>query len=90
MTITVAVDMMSGDRGLQVTAPAVSQALGRISDLFVIAVGEQTAMDAALEGLQYADRLSFVAASEVVEMDEPAAMALRAKKDSSLRVSVNQ
>ena len=47
--------MMSGDRGLQVTAPAVSQALGRMPDLFVIAVGEQTAMAAALEGLQYAD-----------------------------------
>jgi glycerol-3-phosphate acyltransferase PlsX len=90
VTITVAVDMMSGDRGLQVTAPAVSQALGRMPDLFVIAVGEQTAMSAALDGLQYPDRLSFVAASEVVEMNEPAAMALRAKKDSSLRVSVNQ
>ncbi len=90
MTITVAVDMMSGDRGLQVTAPAVSQALGRIPDLFVIAVGEQAAMASALEELQNADRLCFVAASEVVEMNEPAAMAVRAKKDSSLRISINQ
>ena len=90
MTITVAVDMMSGDRGLQVTAPAVRKALDRISDLSVIAVGDRSAMTAALEGLQDAARVSYASASQVVEMNESAAGALRNKKDSSLRVSIDQ
>ena len=90
MTITVAVDMMSGDRGLQVTAPAVRKALDRIPDLSVIAVGDRSAMTAAFDGLQVAGRVDYASSSQVVEMNESAAGALRNKKDSSLRVSIDQ
>jgi len=36
-----------------------------------------------------ADRLTIRAVSEVVEMHEPPALALRNKKDSSMRVAIN-
>jgi len=40
-------------------------------------------------GADVADRWEIQAASEVVEMDESPAVALRAKKDSSMRVAIN-
>lgn len=82
---------MGGDHGIRVTAPAIADFLRRDSDCSVIAVGIQEQMTSALQavGTEFGDRLRFRHASEVVEMHEPVASALRGKKDSSMRVMAN-
>jgi glycerol-3-phosphate acyltransferase PlsX len=88
MTITLAVDCMGGDHGLPVTVPAIIDFLRRDPDCSVVAVGRDDVLRPALEGAstEFGDRLRLRHASEVVEMHEPVASALRGKKDSSMRV----
>ena len=91
MPVTVAVDAMGGDHGPSVTLAAALAFLERTPDARVIAVGQDAPLRAVLSKLRSPamDRLTLHAASEVVEMDEPPAIALRTKKDSSMRVAVN-
>lgn len=91
MPVTIAVDAMGGDHGPAVTLAAALAFLERTPDARVIAVGLEAPLVAALAKLRSRakDRLVVHAASEVVEMDEPPALALRIKKDSSMRVAVN-
>ena len=91
MPVTVAVDAMGGDHGPAVTLAAALTFLERTPDARVIAVGLDAPLRSALAKLRSPalDRLAIHAASEVVEMDEPPALALRNKKDSSMRVAVN-
>lgn len=88
----IALDAMSGDFGIEVTVPAARQALERHADLELILVGQAAALQAALaqHGLLEHPRLRVVDATEVVGMDEEPAKALRGKKNSSMRVAVNQ
>ena len=91
MPVTIAVDAMGGDHGPAVTLAAALTFLERTPDARVIAVGQDAPLAAALAKLRSPakDRLVIHAASEIVEMDEPPALALRVKKDSSMRVAVN-
>jgi glycerol-3-phosphate acyltransferase PlsX len=91
MRVTIAVDAMGGDLGLAVTIPAALRFLEEAADARVIAVGLEGPLAAALEKHRSPakDRLSIRPATEVVEMHEPPADALRKKKDSSLRVALN-
>jgi len=91
MPVTVAIDAMGGDHGPSVTLAAALAFLEQTPDARVIAVGLEAPLRAALAKLRSsaADRLTIHAASEVVEMHEPPALALRNKKDSSMRVAIN-
>jgi glycerol-3-phosphate acyltransferase PlsX len=91
MDITVAVDCMGGDHGPHVTVPAVLEFQAAHPEVDVVLVGLRDAIDAELGARRAAagPRLRVRHASEVIEMDEPLASALRAKKDSSMRVAVN-
>jgi glycerol-3-phosphate acyltransferase PlsX len=91
MPVTVAVDAMGGDFGLSVTLPAALRFLESTPDARVILVGLETPLAQALAKARSParDRLTIHVASEVVEMDEPPAEALRRKKDSSMRVAIN-
>ncbi len=90
MSVTVAIDMMSGDRGLDVTVPAALATLKRREDTSLILVGDEPRVEAALRGGSYpANRLRCVHAPQRVEMDEEPTHALRTKKESSMRVAVN-
>ncbi len=91
MAITVAVDVMGGDHGPEVTVPACLSALDQQSDLQLILVGQPDIVDAELKkhSRQTPTRLQIHGASQVVAMDEPPAQALRGKKDSSMRVAIN-
>jgi len=91
MDITVAVDCMGGDHGPHVTVPAVLAFQAAHPDVDVVLVGLRDAIEAELAARRAAPgpRLRVRHASEVIEMDEPPASALRAKKDSSIRVAVN-
>lgn len=88
--ITVAIDAMGGDFGLPVTVPGAIQALGSYPSLHLILVGDEQALQQALASQAYdKTRLSIQHASQVVGMDESPSLALRSKKDSSLRVAIN-
>ncbi len=91
MTYTVALDAMGGDHGTSVTVPAALSILAKQADLRLILVGQEDQLRAELTRLGAADtaRLSLQHASQVVDMDEPPAQALKKKKDSSMRVAIN-
>jgi len=82
---------MGGDHGPHVTVPAALDFQSRVADVDMILVGKPEAIEAELKarGAASRDRLRVHATSEVVEMDEPPAQAMRYKKDSSMRVAIN-
>ncbi len=83
--ITIAVDCMGGDHGPRVTLAACRQFLDHHPEAQLLLVGQPE----ALAGLTHA-RARVVAATEVVGMDDPIEVALRRKKDSSMRVAIEQ
>ena len=87
----IAVDAMGGDFGPKVILPAAIMALKKNKDLQVILVGQESVLKRYLKKLKpnFGERLLMQNASEVVEMDELPSQALRGKKDSSMRVSIN-
>src|SRR6202790_961781 len=91
MGISIAVDAMGGDHGPPVIVVAAIQFLEETPDANVILVGREADIRKALSSVRStaADRVSVRAATEVVEMHEGPASALRGKKDSSMRVAVN-
>src|SRR4051812_344184 len=84
MTI-LAVDCMGGDHGPRVTLPACRSFLERHPDAHLLLVGAPE----ALRDFTH-PRARVVAASEVVAMDDRVEVALRRKKDSSMRVAIQQ
>lgn len=91
MDITVAIDCMGGDHGPHVTVPAAIDYLSQDPEANIILVGIPEAIEAELKAIDFKlnSRLRIHPASEVVGMDESPALALRNKKDSSMRVAVN-
>jgi phosphate acyltransferase len=83
--ITVAVDCMGGDHGPKVTLPACREFLDAHAEAQLILVG----LPEAFAGFSH-PRARIVTASEVVTMDDPLEIALRKKKDSSMRVTIQQ
>jgi glycerol-3-phosphate acyltransferase PlsX len=91
MSVTVAVDAMGGDHGPSVTVPACFDFLEATPHARVVLVGMPAPLEAALAKARphLRERITVRAATEVVDMDEPPADALRRKKDSSMRVAIN-
>ena len=91
MDVTLAIDCMGGDHGLSVTLPAANAFLRSDPSSSVILVGKPEAIEPLLSeylsGLE--GRYRVQPASEVVEMDDSPALAMRNKKDSSMRVAVD-
>ncbi|MES2977269.1 MAG: phosphate acyltransferase PlsX [Pseudomonadota bacterium] len=90
--IRIAVDAMGGDFGLSVTLPASLAFLAAHPDASLLLVGKASEMSrhAAFTQLASHPRCSVVQAEEVVSMDDAVEVALRRKKDSSMRVAINQ
>src|SRR5213594_529348 len=91
MRVTIAVDAMGGDHGPSVTVIASLKFLEETPDAAVILVGREDELRKTLVARRStaSDRISVQPASEVVDMDEPPANALRGKKDSSMRVAID-
>lgn len=91
MTIKISIDCMGGDHGPSVTIPAAISFLESEPDAELILVGLEETLLAELKKHKASDhpRLSIVNATEVVTMDDPLEIALRRKKDSSMRVAIN-
>lgn len=82
---TLAVDCMGGDHGPEVTLPACRHFLDRHPEAALLLVG----LPGSLAGFSH-PRAQLVRASEVVAMDDPIEVALRRKRDSSMRVAIQQ
>lgn len=95
----IAIDAMGGDHGVSVTVPAALAFLRaqekRDGDKYkIILVGLSDQINAAVSeqrGDYFVQKgvLSIMHASEVVAMNESPALALKKKKDSSMRVAIN-
>lgn len=77
---------MGGDHGPSVTLPACRSFLDRHPEAELILVGSQAALEPALKW----PRCTHVHATEVVAMDDSIETALRRKRDSSMRVALQQ
>jgi glycerol-3-phosphate acyltransferase PlsX len=91
LSLTIALDGMGGDHGASVVVPAALQGLADHPDLTLILVGDQEVLERELHarGAVSEARLQVHHASQTVAMDELPSVALRTKKDSSMRVAIN-
>ena len=83
---------MGGDVGLDVTVPASLSFLASHADASVLLIGLPQALTAhpLHPQLLAHDRCRLVDASDIVTMDDPIEVALRRKKNSSMRLAINQ
>jgi len=84
--LRIAVDCMGGDHGPSVTLPACRNFLAKHPSAELVLVGTAE----ALAGAAGWPRTRTVLATEVVAMHDPVEVALRKKRDSSMRVAVAQ
>ena len=91
MGIAIAVDAMGGDFGPRVTVPASLAVLRENPSLRLTLVGDESQINPLLAGVMPAERarVSVVHTTEVVTMDDKVAVALRQKKQSSMRLAIN-
>jgi glycerol-3-phosphate acyltransferase PlsX len=91
MDISIALDAMGGDHGAHVTVPAAASFLARNPQAKIILVGQEPVLRAEMKaaGLSTHSRVRVQHASELVAMDESVAVALRSKRDSSMRVALD-
>ncbi len=90
--LTIALDGMGGDIGPDVVVPAALRVLKTTHQAVrLILVGQEDILSARLAQLHAKDHPGLVIrhASQLVNMDESPAQALRVKKDSSMRVAIN-
>ena len=83
--ITLSVDCMGGDHGPRVTLAACRRFLQTHPEARLLLVGQPQALASLSDA-----RVQVVPATEVVAMDDPVEVALRKKKDSSMRVAIEQ
>ncbi len=88
---TIALDAMGGDRGPRVIVAAALRIVQKHKHVCIILVGDESVLTKRLKALhaQHHDRIKIKHTTEVVEMSESPASALRGKKDSSMRVAIN-
>ncbi len=87
--MAIAVDAMGGDRPLTVQVEAAVQTVKDFG-IEVIIVGAETQINQQLKQYSFdQQKLRVVNSTEIVEMEESPATALRQKKDSSIRVAVD-
>ncbi|MBR0565721.1 phosphate acyltransferase PlsX [Azoarcus sp. L1K30] len=91
MGVTVAIDCMGGDHGPVVTVPAALAFLRSHPAVSAILVGREASLTPLLGDAlaTFGPRIRVLHASEVVGMDDPPAIAMRTKKDSSMRVAID-
>jgi len=92
MTIRISIDCMGGDRGPAVTIAAAISFVKRTEDVQLILVGPEKVIHTELKKSRHEQhpRISIVHASEVVTMEDSLEVALRRKKDSSMRIAISQ
>lgn len=89
MPITIAIDAMGGDQGLDVTLPAVAAFLKEEPQVKILLVGQQALLEESIHKNQLNNHpnIKIEHASEVITMEDSLATALRRKRNSSMRVA---
>ncbi len=88
---TLAVDVMSGNYGLESAVPAALIALQNYSNLSIILVGDETAITSFLKniGTNIPENCQIHHTSQRIEMNDSPIVAWHHKKDSSMRVAID-
>ncbi len=79
---------MGGDHGCAATVPASLAFVEHQTDAHLVLVGRRPDVEAALKGRRH-DRVELLHADEVVESGDAPAIAMRTKRNSSMRVAIN-
>ena len=91
--VTLSIDCMSGDHGLDSSIPAAIEVVRRNQDIHLVLVGDDTAINSFLDesGVEsgLSSRLNVRHASQVVTMTDSLTDAMRKKRDSSMRVAID-
>lgn len=86
----VVLDAMGGDNAPYVNVEGAVETVNECEDVDVILVGDESLVQKELRHKKYhTNRISVVHASQVVEMHESPTVAIRKKKDSSIRVGID-
>ncbi len=90
-SVTIALDIMSGDDGPHPALMGAFKSLELIDDLKIILVGDQNMIEASMLNIESSikDRLEILHTEEFIKMDEDIMHAIRNKKKSSMRLSIN-
>jgi glycerol-3-phosphate acyltransferase PlsX len=89
-TSIISLDAMSGDLGAEVVVRAANASLQKYVNLKLLLVGDRRELqDLVTRIIGDAPRLKIVHASDIIEMTDLPADAIRKKKDSSMRVAVD-
>lgn len=91
MAIVLAIDAMGGDHGVHITVPACLRFLSETSDVNLILVGDSESINKQLGAnlAKFANRIEVIHSTQVVGMDEAPQVAMRSKRDSSMRLAIN-
>ena len=91
LKLTLALDMMGGDHGPHTTIPAALAAVCEYPDLHLILCGDEAVLTEQLKlhGVFPHPQLSIRHSSQVVSMADKPSVALRSKRDSSMRVALD-
>jgi glycerol-3-phosphate acyltransferase PlsX len=91
MKTVIAVDAMGGDHGPPVTVPASLDFLAANPEAALLLVGLKEPLEAELARVHSdaRSRITLIAVTEVVGMDEDVRTAIRTKKNSSMRVAID-
>ena len=85
----VALDAMGGDYAPEVNIEGALETVRNTNDIDIILVGQENTLAKELESRSsLSHRISIKPASQVVAMDEPTGIAIRRKKDSSIRKGI--
>jgi glycerol-3-phosphate acyltransferase PlsX len=90
-SLTISLDIMGGDQGPHITIPSAIMAVKYSSNLHLILCGdEQVIIEALIKKNFYPHpQLTIYPTTEVVEMDDKPSIAMRSKKDSSMRKALD-
>ena len=91
-TVTIALDVMSGDKG---SAPAISGALKSLKDnkdLKIDLIGDKSLINETLITAEKSilDRIDIIHTDEFIKMNDDVISSIRSKKKSSMRLSINR
>ncbi len=90
-TVTIAVDAMSGDAGAEVIVEASLHILQKYDHVHLLLAGDTDTLARCLSVTPLPEqRYTVVPSTDIVTMEDSAAVAMRQKKNSSMRVAINQ
>lgn len=85
----IALDAMGGDNAPAVNIEGAVLTVNEYRDIDVVLVGDEALIRQGLSHKKYdADRISITHASQVVDMHESAAVSIRKKRDSSIKIGI--